>query len=82
MAVYTQVSFDEASSLLQRLQLGQLQSMEGCAGGIENTNYFVTTDIGAFVLTLFERLTARCPYVADALPLPEGPVGAEVVDNG
>ena len=58
MAVYTQVSFDEASSLLQRLQLGQLQSMEGCAGGIENTNYFVTTDIGAFVLTLFERLTA------------------------
>lgn len=29
-----------------------------------------------------ERLTARCPYVADALPMPEGPVGAEVVDNG
>ena len=58
MAVYTQVSFDEASTLLQRLQLGQLQSMEGCAGGIENTNYFVTTDVGAFVLTLFERLTA------------------------
>ncbi len=58
MAVYTQVSFDEASSLLQRLQLGQLQSMEGCAGGIENTNYFVTTDAGAYVLTLFERLSA------------------------
>ncbi len=58
MAVYTHVSFDEASTLLQRLQLGQLQSMEGCAGGIENTNYFVTTDVGAYVLTLFERLTA------------------------
>ena len=58
MAVYTPVSFDEASTLLQRLQLGQLQSMEGCAGGIENTNYFVTTDVGAYVLTLFERLTA------------------------
>ena len=58
MAVYTQVSFDEASVLLDRLQLGQLQSMEGCRGGIENTNYFVTTDLGAYVLTLFERLSA------------------------
>ena len=59
MAVYTQVSFDEASVLLDRLQLGQLQSMEGCRGGIENTNYFVTTDTGAYVLTLFERLSAE-----------------------
>ena len=59
MAVYTPVSFDEASLLLQRLQLGQLQSMEGCSGGIENTNYFVTTDSGAYVLTLFERLNAE-----------------------
>jgi homoserine kinase type II len=58
MAVYTEVSFDEASSLLSRLNLGQLDAMEGCAGGIENTNYFVTTDQGAYVLTLFERLTA------------------------
>jgi homoserine kinase type II len=59
MAVYTEVSFDEASGLLQQLNLGQLQSMEGCAGGIENTNYFVTTDAGDYVLTLFERLTAH-----------------------
>jgi homoserine kinase type II len=33
--------------------------MEGCAGGIENTNYFVTTDQAPMVLTLFERLTAE-----------------------
>ena len=58
MAVYTEVAFDEASRLLSRLNLGQLNAMEGCAGGIENTNYFVTTDQGAYVLTLFERLTA------------------------
>ncbi|MFM2035718.1 MAG: hypothetical protein RL459_983 [Pseudomonadota bacterium] len=57
MAVYTEVSFDEAARLLSELNLGQLQSMEGCSGGIENTNYFVTTDQGAHVLTLFERLT-------------------------
>jgi homoserine kinase type II len=59
MAVYTEVSFDEASTFLQSLALGTLQSMEGCAGGIENTNYFVTTEQAPYVLTLFERLTAE-----------------------
>ena len=57
MAVYTEVSFDEAREFLQGLQLGTLQSMAGCSGGIENTNYFVTTDQASFVLTLFERLS-------------------------
>jgi len=59
MAVYTEVSFDEASTFLQSLGLGSLQNMEGCSGGIENTNYFVTTDQAPYVLTLFERLTAE-----------------------
>jgi homoserine kinase type II len=57
MAVFTEVSFDEASALLHELGLGALQHMEGCQGGIENTNYFVTTERGEYVLTLFERLT-------------------------
>jgi len=59
MAVYTEVSFEEASTFLQSLALGTLQQMEGCAGGIENTNYFVTTEQAPYVLTLFERLTAE-----------------------
>jgi homoserine kinase type II len=63
MAVYTEVSFDEANTLLSSLKLGNLQSMEGCSGGIENTNYFVTTDQAPYVLTLFERLTfAQLPF--------------------
>jgi homoserine kinase type II len=59
MAVYTEVSFDEAADFLQTLGLGQLQSLKPCAGGIENTNYFVDTDNGSgqYVLTLFERLS-------------------------
>jgi homoserine kinase type II len=56
MAVFTDVSHDEAQTLLTRLKLGTLTDMQGCSGGIENTNYFVTTDQGAYVLTLFERL--------------------------
>ncbi len=58
MAVYTEVSSDEANLFLQSLNLGVLQSMAPCSGGIENTNYFVTTDQAPYVLTLFERLTA------------------------
>ena len=57
MAVFTEVSFDEAAEFLRFLKLGQLQHLKGAAGGVENTNYFVDTDQGQFVLTLFERLT-------------------------
>ncbi|KRH99968.1 homoserine kinase [Curvibacter sp. PAE-UM] len=57
MAVFTEVSFDEASALLQDLKLGQLLELRGIQSGIENTNYFATTDQGEYVLTLFERLT-------------------------
>ena len=59
MAVYTEVSFDEAAELLQSLQLGALQTLKPCSGGIENTNYFADTDSDRYVLTLFERLTAN-----------------------
>ena len=57
MAVYTEVSSGEAAALLQSLHLGQLTELQGIQGGIENTNYFVTTDRGEYVLTLFERLS-------------------------
>jgi len=57
MAVFTEVSFDETAAFLRFLDLGQLQHLKGAAGGIENTNYFVDTDQGQYVLTLFERLT-------------------------
>jgi len=59
MAVFTQVSDNEARDLLRQLQLGELHALRGIEGGIENTNYFVTCDQGEFVLTLFERLTAE-----------------------
>ncbi len=59
MAVFTEVSPSEARALLRRLQLGELLELRGIEGGIENTNYFVTSDQGEYVLTLFERLTAE-----------------------
>ncbi len=61
MAVYTEVSFEEAQSLFTQLSLGQVADLQGCKGGIENTNYFVDCEkegqASRFVLTLFERLT-------------------------
>ena len=59
MAVYTEVSNKEARELLRRLQLGKLLTLRGIEGGIENTNYFVTSEAGEYVLTLFERLSAE-----------------------
>jgi homoserine kinase type II len=57
MAVYTEVTADEAQTLAHELQLGDVQSLQGIQGGIENTNYFLTTSQGENVLTLFERLS-------------------------
>ncbi len=57
MAVFTEVSTDEAAALVARLNLGTLVSLTGCASGIENTNYFCDTSTGRYVLTLFERLS-------------------------
>ncbi|HSI58308.1 MAG TPA: homoserine kinase [Ideonella sp.] len=56
MAVYTEVSLDEARRFVLQLGLGELLALKPVASGIENTNYFVTTADGEWVLTLFERL--------------------------
>ena len=56
MAVFTPVSEEQAALLMSQLGLGELTDLRGIEGGIENTNYFTTTDLGDYVLTLFERL--------------------------
>jgi homoserine kinase type II len=57
MAVFTEVSFDDAAELIGRLGIGELTALKGIAAGIENTNYFADTAKGRYVLTLFERLS-------------------------
>jgi len=56
MAVFTPVTEEQAALLMSQLGLGELTELRGIEGGIENTNYFATTDLGHYVLTLFERL--------------------------
>jgi len=57
MAVFTEVPESEAGELARTLALGELRELRGIQGGIENTNYFMTTDRGEYVLTVFERLS-------------------------
>jgi homoserine kinase type II len=50
------VSEAEARALLEHYTLGELEGLAGIAQGIENTNYFLTTTTGEYVLTLFEHI--------------------------
>jgi homoserine kinase type II len=58
MAVYTEVSFEELERLLEQYDVGNPLSFKGIAEGIENSNFYLQTDRGAFILTLYEKRVA------------------------
>lgn len=59
MAVYTRVEPDELTAFLGDYALGEPLGLEGIAEGIENSNYWLTTRDGEYVLTVFERVEAE-----------------------
>lgn len=68
MAVFTPVTDADARALLQRYDLGELVSLRGIAAGIENSNFFLNTTRGEYVLTLFEVLTqSQLPFYIELM---------------
>ena len=59
MAVYTDVDDTELKSFVATYGLGDLVSYKGIAEGVENTNYFVATTTGRYILTLYEQRVNR-----------------------
>ena len=59
MAVYTDVGEEDLNAFLAGYALGALSSFKGIAEGVENTNYLLHTAAGYFILTLYEKRTAR-----------------------
>lgn len=58
MSVYTSLERATLDAFLQPFGVGALVSFQGIAAGIENTNYWVTTNTHEYVLTLFEHQPA------------------------
>jgi homoserine kinase type II len=68
MSVYTAVTHTQLDQFFSHYLLGEVLSYEGIQDGIDNTNYFVTTTEGEFVLTLFESLSAdKLPHFVNLL---------------
>jgi len=87
MAVYTQVSDEALAEFLSAYDLGAALSFKGIAEGVENSNYYLETEKGRFILTLFEKRVnaGDLPYfiglkqhlAAKGYPCPEPVMGRD-----
>ena len=55
MAIYTKLSENNLKEFFLKYKLGKLLNYKGIQEGIENTNYFIQTDKGKFILTVYEK---------------------------
>jgi homoserine kinase type II len=57
MAVFTPVTLDDIRQWITQFPLGKAVALKGIASGIENSNFFLSTERGEYVLTIFENLS-------------------------
>ncbi len=55
MAVYTKVSKADLSPIIEEYNIGQIKELKEIEQGIENSNFFLTTDKNRYVLTIYEK---------------------------
>lgn len=54
MAVYTKISDSEIAALLQNYDIGTIKYLKAIEQGIDNSNYFLTTDVNKYIFTIYE----------------------------
>ena len=59
MAVFTPVSLEALQAWIAQFPLGEALAIRGIESGIENSNFFIQTEAGEYVLTIFEKLTFK-----------------------
>ena len=59
MAVYTEVTDEALEAFLADYDVGAVLALKGIAEGVENSNYFLLTDKGRYILTLYEKRVAE-----------------------
>lgn len=59
MAVYTDVDDEELIAFLAGYDIGALLACKGIAEGVENSNYYLHTSAGSYILTLYEKRVAE-----------------------
>jgi homoserine kinase type II len=68
MAVFTAVTEPQLAEWMRHYDLGEVVEFRGIPSGIENSNFFLTTTRGEYVLTIFEKLTAEhLPFYLDLM---------------
>lgn len=56
MSVFTELSVADVGQWLENYSLGTLRTLTGIAEGVQNSNFFLDTSGGQYVLTIFEQL--------------------------
>jgi homoserine kinase type II len=59
MAVYTEVSDGDLEKFVAAYDIGRVVACKGIAEGVENSNYLLQTDLGLYILTLYEKRVAK-----------------------
>lgn len=55
MAVYTHLTSEDVTNLLKHYAIGTLISFKEIIAGVENSNYFIKTSTGKYILTIYEK---------------------------
>ncbi len=56
MSVYTNLTTEDLNKILKRYDIGNSRSFVGISDGITNTNFYLTTSKGEYIITIFEDI--------------------------